>query len=161
IVRGMLDAGTPDLNLATRASVAARAAVSDTTTGKIHPGVLLTIAGAAPDGQPIAGLATSSAIMTRQGNPRTYDGTLTVPMPGDAVTNTIGISFFLQNSVMHDLTNKVIGYTPFFVTDAPLATTAGGPLIVNGTNVPLGLAGVVSGPGGVMIDSGGAIQLSA
>ena len=57
------------------------------------------------------------------------------------VTNTIGISFFLQNSVMHDLTNQMIGYTPFFVTDAPLATTLNGPLIVNGTNVPLGLAG--------------------
>ena len=159
-VLGLLDAGTLDLTLATSASVAARAAVSNTTTGNVNPGVVLTIAGAAPNGQPIVGLATTSAILTQQGNPQTYDGTLTSEAPG-AVTNTIGISFFLQNSVMHDLTNKVIGYTPFFVTDAALATTSDGPLIVNSTNVPLGLAGVVSGPGGVTIEAGGAIQLSA
>jgi hypothetical protein len=159
-VLGLLDAGTGNLNLLTSASAAARAAVSSTATGNVNPGVTLTIAGAAPNGQPIAGLPTMSAILT-QGSPETYNGTLNLPQAGGPVQNTIGISFFLQNSVMHDLTNQVIGYTPFFVTDAALATTAGGPLIVNGTNVQLGLAGVVSGPGGVTIDSGGAVQLSA
>ena len=72
--------------------------------------------------------------------------TSTAPFPGNA--NILGISFYLQNSVMHDLSDNVIGYTPFFVTDRQsLATTAGGPLIVSGASVPLGLAGVVSGPG--------------
>jgi uncharacterized protein with beta-barrel porin domain len=80
---------------------------------------------------------------------------------GPGVTNTLGISFFLQNSVLFDLDNNAVGYTPFFVTDSNLATTANGPLIVGATNVPLGLAGVISGPGGVTVNSGGAVQLSA
>ena len=75
--------------------------------------------------------------------------------------NTIGLPLFLQNSVMLDLSDGVIGYTPFYVTTASLATTASGPLIVTGANVPLGLAGVVSGPGGIVLQAGGAVQLSA
>ena len=85
--------------------------------------------------------------------------TSTSPFPGNA--NILGISFYLQNSVMYDLSDNVIGYTPFFVTDANLATTAGGPLIVSSASMPLGLAGVVSGPGGLTIMNGGAVQLSA
>ena len=86
--------------------------------------------------------------------------TSTSPFPGNA--NILGISFYLQNSVMYDLSDNVIGYTPFFVTDANLATTAGGPLIVSSASMPLGLAGVVSGPGrGSRSCSGGAVQLSA
>ena len=63
--------------------------------------------------------------------------------------------------MLYDQTNKVVGYTPFFVTDAPLATTADGPLIVDGDNVWLGLAGVVSGAGGIRIEEDGKVQLSA
>ncbi|MBV8409008.1 MAG: autotransporter domain-containing protein, partial [Alphaproteobacteria bacterium] len=63
--------------------------------------------------------------------------------------------------MLYDLSDQAIAYTPFFVTTANLATTANGPLIVDGTNVPIGLAGVVSGPGGVTVSSGGALQLSA
>jgi len=159
-VLGLLDAGTGDLNLKTSADKAAREKVSNTTTGKVDAGVALTIAGATPGGQPIVGLATMSATLTQQGNPETYNAALNLPKKTTA-QNTIGISFFLQNSVLHDLTNQVIGYTPFFVTDAALATTAGGPHIVDGTNVPLGLAGVVSGPGGLTVGAGGAVQLSA
>lgn len=162
---GLLDSGTGDLNLQTSASAERMARVSHATptkAGHVKPGVVLTITGVTPDEQPIAGLPTTSEIVTkkRKSHPETYNAMLTGEKPG-TVQNTIGISFFLQNSVMYDLTNEVVGYTPFFVTAAPLQTTLGGPLIVNGTNVPLGLAGVVSGPGGVTIDSGGAVQLSA
>lgn len=163
-VLGMLDSGTPDLTLGTAAPVSQIGQVADPTTtqGKyiVKPGVKLTIDGVAPGGDAIKGLTTTSVVLTKETAPITYNGSLTEAEPGH-VTNTIGISFFLQNSVMYDLTNKVIGYTPFFVTDAALATTAGGPLIVDGTNVPLGLAGIVSGPSGITLQSGGAVQLSA
>jgi autotransporter-associated beta strand protein len=164
-VRGMLDSGTPDLTLATSAPASQIAQVASlfsfTGSYTVNAGVTLTIEGAAPGGDAIKGLTTTSEVVTNNGaSPITYNGSLTPAAQGQ-VTNTIGISFFLENSVMYDLTNKVIGYTPFFVTDAPLVTTAGGPLIVDGTNVPLGLAGIVSGPGGITLHSGGKVQFSA
>ena len=72
----------------------------------------------------------------------------------DAVTNTIGISFFLQNSVMLDLTDGVIGYTPFYVTNAPLATTAQRPTDRDRRERAAGTRGVVSGPGGIVLRPG-------
>lgn len=155
---GLLDSGTADLTL-TATSVPGIAQVS--TNGHVNPDVVLTVAGATPDFHPIPGLTTTSETIGQQTPPAvTYNGTLT-PVAQNQVQNVIGISFFLENSVLYDLTHQVIGYTPFFVTDAPLATTAAGPLIVDGTNVPLGLAGIVSGPGGVTIHAGGAVQFSA
>jgi outer membrane autotransporter protein len=163
---GLLDSGTPTLNLETTASleqaeqVSTECFVSTTDTSDfactVKKGAELKIAGASPEGQPIPGLPTTTMTLTDNASPDlTYNTNL------NTSRNTIGISFFLQNSVLYDLTNQVIGYTPFFVTDAPLATTAGGPLIVDGDNVPLGLAGVISGAGGVTIRKGGAVQLSA
>jgi autotransporter-associated beta strand protein len=73
----------------------------------------------------------------------------------------LGLPFFMQNSVMFDLSDKAIGYTPFFVTDTPFATTPGGSLVVPSTSVPLGLAGAISGPGGLTIDGGATVQTSA
>jgi autotransporter-associated beta strand protein len=156
---GMLDSGTPGLTLLARS---AREIAQVSTDGQVNTNVVLTVAGATPDRQPIPGLTTTTELIGRQ-NPgaATYSASLAQPQPGKNVSNVIGISFFLQNSVMYDLTDRVVGYTPFFVTDAPLATTAKGPLSIDGTNVPLGLAGVVSGGGGVTIGSGGAAQLSA
>ena len=112
----------------------------------------ISITGLTPDKQPIAGLPTATA--TLSGKPSYY-------VDGSGSTNTLGIPFFMQNSVMFDLTDQATGYTPFFVTATNLQTTAGGPLIVTANNVPLGLAGVISGPGGLTIESGGAAQLSA
>ena len=123
----------------------------------VNAGVELGISGAVNStGDPIAGLQPSEMTVTQDTN-QTYNAQLKEV----EVQNTIGISFFTQNAVVFDLTNKVIGYTPFFVTDAPLATTADGPLIVDGDNVWLGLAGTVSGAGGMTIDDGGKVQLSA
>jgi uncharacterized protein with beta-barrel porin domain len=143
----LLDSGTPDLTLTTNVAPGGAAA-----------GTPYALVGLTPDDQPIVGLPTSSASLTGSlaNYPDTYVATF---RPG--ATSTIGISFFMQNSVMFDLSGQTIGYTPFYVTTGNLATTADGPLIVNGSNVPLGLAGVVSGPGGVSIQSGGQVQLSA
>ena len=70
---------------------------------------------------------------------------------------TLGLPFFLQNSVLFDLNGQMIGYTSNFVTDVPIVT----PLNVTSASVPLGLAGVISGPGGVFIGAGGSATLSA
>ena len=79
-------------------------------------GVELGISGAVnAAGDPILGLAPSEMTITQDTN-ATYNAQLKKV----EVQNTIGLSFFTQNAVLYDLTNKVIGYTPFFVTDAPL-----------------------------------------
>jgi uncharacterized protein with beta-barrel porin domain len=143
----LLDSGTPFLNL-----------TGNLSSGGSAAGTAYTIVGVAPGGTTLNGLPTSSATLT--GNLANYPDTYQVSYNSGA-TSTIGISFFMQNSVMFDLTGQTIGYTPFYVTAANLVTTANGPLIVSGANVPLGLAGVISGPGGVSIQAGGQVQLSA
>ncbi len=153
----LLDTGTPDLSLQTNASPEQIAQVSSNGT-EVNTGVVLQVSGVDPtSGDPIQGLPPSQLTLTNNTppEPNSYDAGLSTS------TNTIGLPFFLQNSVMFDLTNQVVGYTPFFVTNAPLMTTANGPLIVDDDNVWLGLAGVVSGAGGVTIDEGGAVQFSA
>ena len=70
----------------------------------------------------------------------------------------IGTGFFVQNSVLYDLAGQQVGYSPNFVTDANVATTQ--PLVIDSSSVPLGLAGVISGPGGVSIGAGGSATLS-
>jgi uncharacterized protein with beta-barrel porin domain len=139
-VPGLLDTGTRDFAL--------NGNYPSALTGSI------SIVGATPNGASIPGLPTSTSTLN--------GGVAYVAESGGSnPSNTIGIPFFMQNSVMFDLSDRLIGYTPFFVTAAPLATTANGPLIIGSSNVPLGLAGAVSGPGGVVIQSGGAAQLSA
>lgn len=153
----LLDTGTGGFTLST---VFNQPGLSDGIA--VLGGSTLTATGASgsPDSaSPVVGLPTSSSVLQPNGtHPINYVAQFDARTPG--TTNTIGLPFFLQNSVLFDLDNQAVGYTPFFVTDAPLATTAGGPLIVRADNVPLGLAGVISGSGGLQIN-GGAVQLSA
>jgi outer membrane autotransporter protein len=72
----------------------------------------------------------------------------------------LGLGFFLQNSVLFNLAGQAIGYTPNFVTDANIVTTPSSPLTIGSNSVPLGLAGVISGAGGVAITQGGSATLS-
>jgi autotransporter-associated beta strand protein len=74
--------------------------------------------------------------------------------------NIIGIGFFLQNSVLFNLTGRAIAYTPNFVTDIDIPTTPSTPLSVGSSSVPLGLAGIISGSGGVTITNSGSATLS-
>lgn len=154
----LLDTGTGGFTLST---VFNQPGMSDGVA--VLGGSTLTATGAsgpAASASPIVGLPTSSSILQPNHTaPITYVAQFDARTPG--TTNTVGLPFFLQNSVLFDLDNRAVGYTPFFVTDAPLATTAGGPLIVSGDNVPLGLAGLISGSGGLQITGGGAVQLSA
>jgi autotransporter-associated beta strand protein len=138
---GLLDSGTQDINITSKLSG---------TTGT------LTVVGTNAQGQVVLGLPTSSANLTNgvSGVTITYNSGVT--------DNTVmGISFFMQNSVMYDLTDGLLSYTPYFVTTSPLATTANGNLVIGASNLMLGLAGTISGPGGVTIQGGGNAQLSA
>ena len=140
----LLDSGTASLKFG-----------SALTGGSTAPGTTVTLAGATASNAAIVGLPTFTATLADGPTP-TYQGQVDTRLEGVA-----GIAFFMQNSVMFDLSDSVTGYTPFYVTTASLATTADGPLIIDATNVPLGLAGAISGPGGVTINGGGAAQLSA
>ena len=86
-------------------------------------------------------------------NGSTYTVTLKTPLGNQVV----GIPFFMQNSVLFDLNGQAVGYTSNFVTDTPIVT----PLTVSSSSVPLGLAGVISGTGGVSITAGGSATLTA
>ncbi|MGX4772252.1 autotransporter domain-containing protein [Bradyrhizobium guangdongense] len=72
----------------------------------------------------------------------------------------IGVSFFLGNSVLYDLSGQAVSYTSNFVTDQSLTTTAAHPLMIDAASPSLGLAGVIAGNGGVTIGPGGAATLS-
>jgi autotransporter-associated beta strand protein len=89
------------------------------------------------------------------GGPTPYH--LSKVSPGSDI---VGIGFFVQNSVLFDLTGQQVGYSPNFVTDANVTTTVSSPLVIGANSVPLGLAGVISGPGGVSITGGGSASLS-
>jgi autotransporter-associated beta strand protein len=102
----------------------------------------------------VPGLPTSSEVLT--------SGASFYPSSSSCISDNgcsrIGIWYFLQNSVLYDLSDSVIGYTPFFVTDTPTSA----PLAVDRTNFPIGLAGAITGGrGGVTVSSGGRLQLSA
>jgi autotransporter-associated beta strand protein len=72
----------------------------------------------------------------------------------------IGVSFYLDNSVLYDLSGRAVAYTSNFVTDQNLTTKAAHPLVIDAASPPLGLAGVIAGDGGVTVASGGAATLS-
>ncbi|MBC9977900.1 autotransporter family protein [Bradyrhizobium campsiandrae] len=72
----------------------------------------------------------------------------------------IGVSFYLENSVLYDLSGRAVAYTSNFVTDQNLTTMTAHPLVIDAASPPLGLAGVIAGDGGVTIGRGGAATLS-
>ncbi|WP_052832957.1 autotransporter outer membrane beta-barrel domain-containing protein [Bradyrhizobium sp. LTSP885] len=72
--------------------------------------------------------------------------------------NYLGIGFFEANSVLFDLAGQQVGYSPNFVTAANISTTQ--TLAIDSSSVPLGLAGVISGSGGVSVEAGGSATLS-
>ena len=88
-----------------------------------------------------------------------YDFTIVQSKQGSNGSN-FGLEFFLQNSVLFNLTGQEIAYTPNFVTNVDISTTPANPLVINATSVPLGLAGNITGSGGVTITSRGSATLS-
>lgn len=118
--------------------------------GDENPGITLTVTGAAHGALP-------TSIATGDDASGDYSNVVTLgPYGGFPSSAIYGISFFMHNAVMYDLANQSTGYTPFYVTDAPItaaftATAAMG---------PLGLAGTISGSGAFTVAGGGVANLS-
>ena len=97
----LLDSGTASLKFG-----------SALTGGSTAPGTTVTLAGATASNAAIVGLPTFTATLADGPTP-TYQGQVDTRLEGVA-----GIGFFMQNSVMFDLSDSVTGYTPFYVTTA-------------------------------------------
>ena len=113
------------------------------------PGTVLTIS--AKDG----GTLETFKITPGVGVPSPYH---TQDSGGPNSDGFVGTGFFVQNSVLYDLTGQQVGYSQNFVTDANIFTAQ--PLVIDSSSVPLGLAGIISGPGGLSIGAGGSATLS-
>ena len=140
----LLDTGTPYYNLHTE--TVAR-------SYSLNQGATLAISGTA------SGALPASITAFKKGS-FPYSAPYSVSVGNGSNLNTIGIGFFLQNSVLFNLSGQAIGYTPNFVTDTNIVTTSAAPLVIGSNSVPLGLAGIISGTGGVSITPGGAATLS-
>jgi len=143
----MLDTGTPDSQLY----------ASGVQTRFFDAGATVTVTTGKPGADPVV------YTTTRTGTDR-IDGGLpyTVRTADDGNPNRtyLGLGFFLQNSVLFDLAGDAIGYSPNYVTDANVLTTPAAPLTIGANSAPLGLAGVISGAGGLSITPGGSATLS-
>ncbi|TCT03884.1 autotransporter outer membrane beta-barrel domain-containing protein [Aquabacter spiritensis] len=140
----LLDTGTNTYNLYVNASVAASAlsAVSSMVVSNPQSGAVLQTVNGASSGPNIINFTTGSP----------------------SVRTILGIGFFMGNSVMYDLANNQTGITSFFVTDQDAEATGAAPFTVGastGNAGQFGMAGVISGAGGVVVTQGGQAKLSA
>jgi autotransporter-associated beta strand protein len=150
----LLDTGTANIELGTPINAQGYTHL-DPNTGAtvVNQGTVLTAAGTAAGSTP-----TSVTAFANGSYP--YIGTYEAEYRTTGTQTIFGLSFFLQNSVLYNLAGQAVGYTPNFVTDTNITATAATPLVVGSNSVPLGLAGVISGPGGIFITNGGSATLS-
>lgn len=151
----LLDTGTPTNQPNNRTADVSGLATFNPVTGKfgLNQGTTFTVSGTAGGATP-----TGNQVFPTGSYP--YNSPYSVQFGTGTNTNIVGVSFFLENSVLYDLAGHAVGYTPNFVTDTNIATSAASPLVVGANSVPLGLAGIISGPGGVSITPGGSATLS-
>jgi uncharacterized protein with beta-barrel porin domain len=151
----LLDTGTPTLALASTTANLSGLGPFDAITGKttLNQGVGLTISGTA------AGASTTTQTVFPSGG-FPYNSPYSTTVSDASNNNIVGVSFFLTNSVLYNLSGQAVGYTPNFVTNTDIVTTSASPLTIGSNSVPLGLAGNISGPGGVSITTGGSATLS-
>lgn len=151
----LLDTGTPTNQPDNRTADVSGLGTFVVASGKfgLNRGTTFTVAAAATGATP-----TSNEVFPTGSYP--YNSPYSVQVGSGVNTNIVGVSFFLDNSVLYDLAGQAVGYTPNFVTDANIVTSPASPLVVDAHSVPLGLAGIISGPGGVLIGNGGSATLS-
>ncbi|WP_232823663.1 autotransporter domain-containing protein [Dyella sp. C9] len=149
----LFDTGTPNIMLIDNG---VGLLSGETSAGHINaygdevPGITLTATGVAPGSKP-------SSVTSGDDSSGDYTNVVTVgPYGGFPSSAIYGIGFFFRNAVMYDLQNQATGYTPFYVTDTPLATG----FTVTPDMGPLGLAGVISGSGAFTVAQGGVANLS-
>jgi len=149
----LFDTGTPNIMLIDNG---VGLADGETTAGHLNPygdenpGITLTVTGAAHGALP-------ASITTGNDASGDYSNVVTLgPYGGFPSSAIYGISFFMHNAVMYDLANQSTGYTPFYVTDAPITTG----FTATSAMGPLGLAGTISGTGPLTVAAGGVANLS-
>ena len=135
----LVDSGTPLHEIHTSANIA------DFLAGiSVMPGTTMTVSGTVYNAQ-------TTTIVTQGHTSPPTDWIIT------ASSSILGVGFYQLNSVLYDLENQVIGYSPSFVTDTPVTT----PFSVGPDLGPIGMAGVVSGSDGIRVEAGGLLTLSA
>jgi autotransporter-associated beta strand protein len=147
----LLDSGTPTNQPNSTTADVSGLATFNAGSGKfgLNQGTTFTVTGTAAGATP-----TSNQVFPNGAYP--YNSPYSVQVGSGSNNNIVGVSFFLENSVLYDLAGQAVGYTPNFVTDTNIVTTNASPLVVDANSVPLGLAGIISGPGGVFINGGSA-----
>jgi hypothetical protein len=81
----------------------------------------------------IAGAVTGAAISNETVLNNSGTGNVTYQVVLEHPSGqTVGLPFFLQNTVLFDLNGQMVGYTSNFVTDVPIVT----PLTVSSSSVP-------------------------
>ena len=149
----LLDSGTAGVYLNDNGLIASENAAGHiNANGNEIGGLTLSATGAAPGAKTISITTANDS----NGNPAQVVGTGNAASLTPSGTALYGMSFFLNNAVMYDLQNQTTAYTPFYVTDAPLATD----LTVTQAMGPLGLAGTISGTGAFTVANGGIANLS-
>ena len=151
----LLDSGTPTNQPNNRTADVSGLGTFNVATGKfgLNQGTTFTVTGTASGATP-----TSNQVFPNGSYP--YNSPYSVQVGSGSNNNIVGVSFYLENSVLYDLAGQAVGYTPNFVTDTNIFTSGASPLVVDANSVPLGLAGIISGPGGVFIGNGGSATLS-
>lgn len=159
----LFDTGTPNIMLIDNGDLGLQSGEQSAGNinqyGDLVPGITLTATGLAVNANGvitgISGLPTS--ITSGNDSAGDYSNVVTIgPYGGFPDSAIYGISFFMHNAVMYDLQNQATGYTPFFVTQAPITTG----FTVTPEMGPLGLAGTISGSGAFQVASGGIADLS-
>lgn len=140
----LLDTGTGNLNLHTSQNLTGFV----DSKGNLLAGTQMTITGGT--------LGATSTTITIQPASVTGSTADSGTASASAVTNTVGIAFFLNNSVMYDLANQLVGISPYFITADNFTTS----LAVGGGSRALGLAGVISGANTLTLGNGGNVMLS-
>jgi autotransporter-associated beta strand protein len=151
----LLDTGTPTNQPNSTTADVSGLATYNSATGKydLRRGTTFTVSGTASGATPV-----SDQVFPTGSYP--YASPYDVAVGSGSNRNIVGVSFFLENSVLFDLAGQAVGYTSNFVTDTNITTSAAAPLVVGSDSVPLGLAGIISGPGGVSITNSGSATLS-
>jgi autotransporter-associated beta strand protein len=149
----LLDTGTPNNQFKNENADLTGLGSYNNGTTTLYDGTTVTVAGSKHGATP-----TANTVFNAGNYP--YTSPYTTQVGDSSNDNIVGVTFFLENSVLYNLAGQAVGYTPNFVTDTNIFTSSATPLVVGADSVPLGLAGIISGPGGLSIISGGSATLS-
>lgn len=156
----LLDTGTPFTYLA-GALVYSQAIIQNLLqpNGNLVNGATVTVQGQPQTGR-FGAIFGQNFTITADNTENDLTDEVNVVSAGTASYAVEGVPFFLHNSVMYDLQNKLIGYSPFFVTNDTFDASNG--LAVSPDMGPVGFANTISGNGGYfLVDNNAQAYLTA